>query len=296
MSENQNNAYIKQLHDIFVSEGDFETARAIEAQLSQFSGRDLSDDEEYDLKRSITGVRKSSSFGDFAYASNAQHTVVNLMEIRWGQTHIKTLKAIAKLAQLQLQNREFEEAQECFLKVLRLASLHCTQEQDLINDAREGIQACTDAISMFESTKNLSQSMNEMMNINRTPQDADIVQSMEGLNQQASRYISAGQYLRAAVCIRRVLKHYKQTLKQTDQIYIDKLYTYAEVLRKADKFRKAAIVYAEMIQIFQNEHLVTKHNKSLEDAVDNWRECLSLSGDLAYTSSLLSTLNVNLYY
>ena len=295
MSEDQNkDAYMKQLHDIFLSEGDLETARAIEAQLTKYSGRELSDDEEHELKRSLTGVRKSSSFGDFAYASNAQSSVVNLMEIRWGQTHIKTLKSIAKLGQLRLQNREFEDAQECFLKVLRLASLHFAEEQELISESREGVKACTDAISMKASATNLTQSMNEMMNKKRSQQDTDILQSMEGLNQLANRYMNEGRYLRAAVCIRNVLKQYKQALKPTDQMYLDKLYAYAEVLRIAGKFRKAAIIYAEMIQLLQSEHALHQQNNALKVAVSNWRECLSLSGDLAHTSSLLSTLNVNL--
>ena len=282
--------YLRQLQTIFEKEGDFETARAIQAQLYKNSGRKLTGSESDELRCAVRSVHKARSFGDFAHAALTQQSVVALLELRWGPLHFHTLKAIRRLGDIYIKNRDFEESQECFLKVIRLTSEYCPDEQILIQEARLGLKAATEAIAMQISTITLSDCMNKMIN-NCSTEKIETLKTIELINIKASRYLKKkNRLLRAAVCIRRVLQLYRDSLKQTDQAYLDKLYSYAYVLRIAGKHRKAGIVYAEIIQLLQKASSKSNNAEAIDRTIKLWRKCLSMSGDHAFTSRLLKTI------
>ncbi len=284
--------YLRQLHAIFEKEGDFETARAIQAQLYQNPGRKLTDAESEELRSAVRIVHKARRLGDFAQAALTQQSVVMLLEMRWGPVHFHTLKAIRRLGDIFIKNRDFEDSQECFLKVIRLATEHCPDEQILIQEARQGLKIATEAITMKISTETLSGGMSQMINSCNT-QKIEALKAIDQLNLDTSRYLKANKFLRAAVCIRRVLQLYRHSLKQKDQVYLDNLYSYASVLRNAGKYRKAGIVYAEIIQLLQSESSRSNHAQSMDSTISQWRECLSMSGDHAFTSDFLNSITAS---
>lgn len=98
MSEmNYGKSYIEKMTQLFLLEGDIETANALRQQLVEFRPREMTDEEVVRYKAHKSNLRKAIGYGDLERAVEFQEQALAIKKKSYGIENIETLKDIGEL-------------------------------------------------------------------------------------------------------------------------------------------------------------------------------------------------------
>lgn len=163
MSEmNYGKSYIEKMAQLFLLEGDIETANALRQQLVEFRPREMTDEEVVRYKAHKSNLRKAIGYGDLERAVEFQEQALAIKKKSYGIENIETLKDIGELGECFYRIGAFSKAHDQYAKAFRVSLTMHGKVHPFSVSMKEKLEKCAQASSRLASMRNLEECVNRV--------------------------------------------------------------------------------------------------------------------------------------
>lgn len=273
-------SYIEKMAEIFMDEGDIETARILQKQVAVHQSREMTEEEAELYETNKSNVRKAIGYGDFQRAIEFQSVALGLAQRAFGNEHMETLKEMCALGDCHYRNGEYKKAQDLYYRSLRISTTKFGALHPFSNRVKKNISKCVDAVRRKNGLNNLEKHINSVFRMSQPTIPFENLVRIDRLESIGQKLISRGQSERALRVYKAWISLCLGNANPDDEKAIESRAKYADVLLACGNLAEAETIYKSVVQVRNQQNLAGEKSSELKVAINDWAKCLSAMGHL----------------
>lgn len=263
---------------IFRTEGDAQTADAIDAQLRVDAQRSLSEDETARLDRCLAHAANCGVQGAYGHAADSYAKALEIVEQALGGSHPRVYECLLDVARCRLNDGQYQAALRDYLRLQHLVEARYGSSDSLAATARHYVQRCHDAIRHDAVTLRLHSYVHGMVMQAQNLRTMDAAERADRLRNVACRLAARG---RRALALRlhdqAIALRLEYAAPDDDLAYLD-LHQHALDLRDAGNPARASDVLRWLVGKRSLASAVCGQQQHLRAVLSDLATCLAAQG------------------
>jgi tetratricopeptide (TPR) repeat protein len=271
-------SYLEKITQIFLEEGDSDTANALQQQAHALQSREMTDEESDTFQLNKTKVRQALSFGDLDKAIEFQTIALNVMEAAYGPQHLETLTNMCDLGECHMRQGALLQAREYFYRALRIASTEFGLVHPFAIRVKKSLRKCEEAERRASSMTYLEKQIDGLFRMSSAIPSLEALMRIERLEKIGDKLFCKGQMDRALKIYKEWLKLSLQGIPSEDESAIESVTKYANFLIACGDHKAAELHFKTIVQIRNGQNELGEVAIELKKALMDWAMCLSRMG------------------